>query len=216
VLSDPLLKRRIFPHRIYFQDVNSLLVDKEITYILSQISDPFSDIIEILAWIGIDPCLVEYRQIKSPEGRSELVFEHRSISLNYTEGIFSPGTFRTSLWIGFLLGAVGVLTTAGLILANEVYLAVVPNWWMLASAMFFVFGMQLILMGVFGEQIYRSLEKIRRRPPFVIDSIVNPPVSTSIQGREKIEKMILSLWNVRKQKVPYVSSPSSQAPDENR
>jgi hypothetical protein len=71
-------------------------------------------------------------------------------------------------------------------------------------------------MGAFGEQIYKSLEKIRSRPAFVVDSIINPPVSSSVQDREKIEKMILSLWNVRKQKVPYVSSLSTQPPEENR
>ena len=215
VFSDPLLKRRILPNRIYFQDVSSLLVDKDVIYIFSQISDPFSDIIEILAWIGIDPHLVEYNQISPPTGSSELNFQHRSISLNYTEGIFSPRNFRSSLWIGFILGAVGVLITAGLILASDIFQAVVPDWWMFAGAVFFILGMQLILMGTFGEQIYKSLEKIRSRPAFVVDSIINPPVSSSVQGREKIDKMILSLWNIRKQKVPYVSSLSSQPPDEN-
>jgi glycosyltransferase involved in cell wall biosynthesis len=215
VFSDPLLKRRILPNRIYFQDISSLLVDKDVIYIFSQISDPFSDIIEILAWIGIDPHLVEYNQISPPTGSSELNFQHRSISLNYTEGIFSPRNFRSSLWIGFILGAVGVLITAGLILASDIFQAVVPDWWMFAGAVFFILGMQLILMGTFGEQIYKSLEKIRSRPAFVVDSIINPPVSSSVQGREKIDKMILSLWNIRKQKVPYVSSLSSQPPDEN-
>ena len=209
-ISDPLLKRRIFPNRIYFRDISSLLVDKEVVYILSQISDPFSDIIEILAWIGIDPQLVEYDQETMPEGGSELKFRHHSISLNYSEGIYSPKTFSTSLSIGFVLAAFGVLATAGLIIAGDYYQAFIPDWWMLAGVLFFIIGMQLILMGVFGEQIYRSLEKTRSRPVFVVNSIINPPVSSSVQGREKIEKMILSLWNIRKQKVSYASSLNTQ------
>lgn len=214
VLSDPLLKRRVFPNRIYFQDVSSLLVDKDMIYILSQISDPFSDIIDILAWIGIDPQLVEYSQNPSPKGGPEINFNQRAISLKYTEGIFSPRSFRTGMWIGFMLAAVGVLITAGLIIASEVAKTVLPEWLIFTGAIFFILGMQLILMGVFGEQLYKSLEKIRSRPAFVVDSIINPPVSSSVQGREKIEKMILSLWNIRKQKTPYVSSLSPQQPDE--
>jgi len=214
-LSDPLLKRRIFSNRIYFQEVSSLLVDKEVTYIFSQISDPFSDIIEIIAWIGIDPYLVEYYRDSSPQGASELKFRQRNISLNYTEGIFSQKSFRASLWIGFLLASLGVLITAGLILAGEFSTTLILEWWMFAGAIFFVIGMQLILMGVFGEQIYKSLQKIRSRPAFVVDSVINPPVSSSVQGGEKLEKMILSLWNIRKQKVPYVSSVSSPQPGEN-
>lgn len=109
----------------------------------------------------------------------------------------------------------GVLITAGLIIAGEFSTTLIPDWWMFAGAIFFVMGMQLILMGAFGEQIYKSLQKIRSRPAFVVDLVINPPVLSSVQGGEKIEKMILSLWNIRKQKVPYVSSVSSPQPGEN-
>jgi hypothetical protein len=77
---------------------------------------------------------------------------------------------------------------------------------MLTSAIVFIIGVQLGMMGVFGEQLFRSLEKIRSRPVFIVDSIINPPLSPSTEGREKIEKMILSLWSIRKQRIAYTSS----------
>ena len=208
--SDPLLKQRIFSNRIYFQDISSLIVDKEVIHILSQISDPFSDVVELLAWIGIGPQLVEYSQELLPDGEPKMRFKARIISLNYAEGIFTQSAFRASMWVGFLLGAVGVLITAGLILASELYQYPLPDWWMFAGAICFILGMQLILMGIFGEQVYKSLEKIRSRPAYVVDSVINPPVSASEPGKEKVEKMLLSLWNIRKHKVPYGSSVSSQ------
>jgi glycosyltransferase involved in cell wall biosynthesis len=213
-ISDPLMRRRIFPNRIYFQDISSLLVDKEVIYILSQISDPFSDIIEILAWTGIDSHLVEYDLQSLQDDGKQLVFQHQCISLEYSEGIYSPKSFRTSLSIGFVAAVFGVLTTAGLIIASDFYQAFIPDWWMMVGVLFFIIGLQLILMGMFGEQIYRSLEKIRNRPVFIVDTIINPPVSSSVQGREKIEKMILSLWNIRKQKVSYASSLSNLPPED--
>lgn len=214
LFSDPLLKQRIFPNRIYSEDISSLLVDRDVTYILSQISDPFSNIIEILAWIGIDPLLVEYHQQAALNGNQALAFQQRKISLSYKEGIFSKKAFRTSLWLGFVVSAIGVLITAALIVASDVFRASWPEWWILIGATLFVLGMQLVLMGAFGEQIYHSLEKIRSRPAFVVDSIINPPVSSTVESRAKIEKMILSLWNMRKQKAPYTSSISLQSPDE--
>ena len=69
-------------------------------------------------------------------------------------------------------------------------------------------------VGIFGEHLYKSLEKIRSRPVFVVDSIVNPPVSSETEGREKIEKMILSLWSIRKQKTTYASSINSLSSDQ--
>lgn len=212
-LSDPLPKRSKFATRIDTQELRSLLVDKEVTYILSQISDPFSDIVEILAWIGIEPRLVEYNRQADADAPAEVKFKHHNITLDYQAGLLSHKSIRTSIWIGIFLAAAGVLITAGLILAGEISGASIPEWWLFSSGLLFMLGLQLTLMGVFGEQIYTSLQKNRNRPAFVVDRIINPPVSSSVEGREKIEKMILSLWNVSRQKVPHTSSISTQKPD---
>lgn len=210
----PLL-RRMFPNRVYFQDISSLLIDKEVTYILSEITDTYSDIIEIIAWTGFQPHLVEY-SVESTEGKSRcLAFQDRRISLDYSEGFFSPKSLRVSFSLGLSLALIGVLATTALVISQEIYLAFIPGWLFLVSILVIIFGLQLALIGVFGEQIFRSLEKIRSRPVFVVDSVVNPPVSTAVEGREKIEKMILSLWNIRKQKISYSSVASPSGSEDN-
>jgi dolichol-phosphate mannosyltransferase len=202
-------RRKLFPNRIYFQDISSFLIDKDVIYVLSQITDPFSDIIEILAWTGIKPHLVEY-SVQAQEGEAKrITFRDQEISLEYSEGIYSPKTFRSSFSIGLLLAILGGLAAIGLIFASEYTQQFVPDWWMLISAIVFIIGVQLGLVGVFGEQLFRSLEKIRSRPVFIVDTIINPPLSPSTKGREKIEKMILSLWSIRKQKIAYASSTSA-------
>jgi glycosyltransferase involved in cell wall biosynthesis len=204
--SDPVLRRRVFSDRIYSQEIGSLLVDKDVHYVLSQISDPHSDIIEVLAWTGIHPVLLEYELKKDPGTGKECIFYQRNISLDYSEGVLTTGSFRVSWILGFVLATFGVLSTAGLIIANAFYQFVFPDWWMLIGVVLFIVGLQFILMGVFGEQIYRSLQAIRSRPAYVVESMVNPPVSSAAEGREKIEKMILSLWNVRRQKSAYAAT----------
>ena len=212
--SEMSIARRLFPNRFFFQDISSLLIDKEVMYILSQITDPYSDMIEIIAWTGFSPHLVEY-SIQTQEGDGKrITFQDQSISLEYSEGIYSPKTFKTSFSIGLLLATFGALATAGFIIAQEYYQTFIPDWWMLTSVIVFIFGVQFGLMGLFGEQLFRSLEKLRSRPVFIVDTIINPPKSSSTEGREKIEKMILSLWSVRKQKIAYSSSMSSAAPEE--
>jgi ABC-type antimicrobial peptide transport system permease subunit len=207
------LRRKLFPNRIYFEDVSSLLIDKEVYYILSQITDPFSDIIETLAWTGFQSQLVEYSfQVQSDGGRS-LIFKDQSLNFEYSQAIYSPKTFQTSLSFGLFLAMLGGLTALGLVIASEYYQLSVPVWWMLAGVVVLIIGVQLGLMGIFGEHLYKSLEKIRSRPVFVVDSIVNSPVSSETEGREKIEKMILSLWSVRKQKTAYASSMNSLSSD---
>ena len=206
--SENFFRRKLFPNRIYFQDISSLLIDKDVFIILSQITDPFSDIIETLAWTGFKPHLVEYSLLAQEGEAKRLTFRDQEISLEYSEGIYSPKTFRTSFSIGLFLAILGALAAIGLIFASEYTQQFVPDWWMLTSAIVLIIGVQLGMMGVFGERLFRSLEKIRSRPVFIVDSIINPPLSPSTEGREKIEKMILSLWSIRKQKIAYASSTS--------
>jgi glycosyltransferase involved in cell wall biosynthesis len=208
-----IIRRRFFPNRIYFEDVSSLLLDKEVFYNLSQINDPNSDIIEFLAWTGFRTLLVEYSLQPFEGGDKKFVFKDQSLMLGYPQSLYSPRTFRTSLSIGLFLATLGALTTIGLIFTYEYYQRIISGWWMLIGLIVFIFGVQLSLMGVFGEQLFHSLEKVRSRPVFVVDSIINPPISASIEGREKLEKMILSLWSIRKRK-GAVSSPYSQHPSE--
>ena len=212
--NNSYLRRKLFPNRINFQDVSSLLIDKEVYFILSQITDPFSDIVESLAWTGFQPHLVEYAFQDKEGGRRSLVFKDRSINLQHSLYLYSPKLFQTGLSIGLFLAMLGGLTALGLVIAGEYYQVYIPAWWMLGGVVAFILGVQLGLLGIFGEHLYKSLEKIRSRPVFVVDSIVNPPVSSETEGREKIEKMILSLWSIRKQKTTYASSINSLSSDQ--
>jgi dolichol-phosphate mannosyltransferase len=213
--GETYLRRKLFPNRIYLQDVSSLLIDKEVYYILSQITDPFSDIIDTLAWTGFKLHLVEYSSQIQSNGKRNNVFRDKTLNFEYSPGFYAPKTFRTSLSIGLFLSMLGGLTTFGLIIAKEYYLVAIPVWWLLVGIVILIIGVQLGLMGTFGEHLFKSLEKIHSRPVFVIDSIVNPPVSSEKEGREKIEKMILSLWSIRKQKTAYASSMNSLSADQN-
>ena len=150
--SELSITRKLFPNRLYFQDISSLLIDKEVMYILSQITDPYSDMIEIIAWTGFSPHLVEY-SIQTQEGDGKrITFQDQSISLEYSEGIYSPKTFKTSFSIGLLLATLGVLTTAGFIIAQDYYQTFIPDWWMLISVIIFIVGVLFGLVGLFGEQ----------------------------------------------------------------
>jgi dolichol-phosphate mannosyltransferase len=212
--SRSIFQRKLNPNRISFQDISSILFDKEAYDIFSQITDPSSDMIEILAWAGFKSHLVEY-SIQSVEGVGRrLTFNDRVMRLEYSESLYSLKSFQTSLSIGLFLAVLGALTTIGLIVASEYYQRIVPDWWILSGVIVFIIGVQLGLMGVFGGKLFRSLERIHSRPAFIVDSMVNPPISTSLESREKIEKMILSLWSVRKQKIDYASS-KGEPPAEN-
>ena len=207
-------QQNLVSNQIPFQDISSILVDREVFDIFSQVTVRSDNLIEILAWAGVKPHLVEYSIQSLEGGRKTVVFKDQVLMLEYSESLNSQKSFQTSLSIGLFLAVLGGLTTIGLIAASEYYQRFVPVWWILIGVILFLIGIQLGLLGILGGKLYQSLERIRGRPAFVVDSIVNPPIATSLESKERLEKMILSLWSVRKQRIDYAKS-KDEPPAEN-
>ncbi len=201
-----------------FEDISSLILDKEVFYIMSQITGPKIDILEFLAWTGFESHLIEYSLQEREGDGKKLTFRDRKLMLGYPQDISSPKALQTSLSVGLFLAILGTLIIIGLNIASGYYQRFLPEWWMIVGLIVFIFGVQLVLMGISGEWLLRSLEKYHSQPVFVVDSVINAPVSASIESREKLEKMILSLWSIRKQKDDYSASiskpPSEDEPEE--
>jgi dolichol-phosphate mannosyltransferase len=49
-------------------------------------------------------------------------------------------------------------------------------------AITFTSGVQMTMLGVLGEYLWRTLDEVRRRPAFVIDKIYNTIASSQSEG----------------------------------
>ena len=203
-----------FSDRLSSNEISYLLIDKQVMYILSQTTAAQIDIFETLAWTGLQPRLVEFSFLEDDDTGRQYSFQDKLITSKPTTDANSLQAFRTSLSVGILLAVLGALITIGLIVAPDSYQEIIANWWLLISSVSFLLGVLLSLLGLFGVILFRSLKKITSRPLFIVDSVINPAAPSSPEGREKLEKMILSLRSIRKQRIDYSSSASTPTPEE--
>jgi glycosyltransferase involved in cell wall biosynthesis len=203
-----------FPNRLSLGEINFLLIDNQVMYILSQVSYTQHDIVEILAWTGFQSQLVEYSHQDLSAVEGQYFFQDKLITLKSGIDLSASETYRSSLIIGILLAVFGGLITFGLFAAPNNYQGVIPEWWWLISSMMLVLGTQMSLVGILGEKLHQSLVMIGNKPVFIVDTIINPPAQSTLKGREKLEKMILSLWSIRKQRIDYSSHTISATSDE--
>lgn len=206
--------RNLFSNKIYIQEISSLIIDKRIMYVLPQVTEGYGDIVDLLAWTGYPAHLVEYA-IEAQKGEGKrLSFQDREISLKHNEGIYMMMRFKISMSLGVILTILGALSSLTIILAQEYSMLVISEWWVLGSAFVFILGIQLCLMGFYGYHLWRTFVKVGGRQVFVVDSVINPPISESLEGREKIDKMILSLESIRKQRIAYATSVQGTSTEE--
>lgn len=196
-----------YPNQITIGEICCLLIDKHVMYVLTQITEPHRDILENLAWTGFQARLVE-SSYQEGEGKGVRSAFQDEILVLSTE-LRIPTAFRTSKSIGILVAFLGGLFSIGFIYALAGYENIIPDWWLIISSMLVVIGIQMYLIGMVGGKLHRSIDMMSDKPLFVVDTIINPPVQSTPEGKEKLEKMILSLWSMRKRRNDFLSNSGS-------
>jgi len=95
--------------------------------------------------------------------------------------------FAADGMLGFSTTPIKFMNNLGLLIALLSFLAflavglvkiadpskLVPGWAFIVMSIFFIGGVQLIMMGVLGSYIGRTYSEVQRRPLYIIDSITN-------------------------------------------
>jgi polyisoprenyl-phosphate glycosyltransferase len=124
-----------------------------------------------LLFYGHPPFIVPYERRKRLVGRSQTRFARR---VTY----FIDGFAAYSYLPLRLVSAIGILLFTGAILASGViawyvmsFGTRVEGWASLMIVVLFLNGIQLLAIGVLGEYLWRTLQEVRRRPHYIIESV---------------------------------------------
>lgn len=160
------------------------LIDRQVLESLKLTSEPNAGIGMVL-WTGYEPAVIYYQREarESRYGRSMWSFSKRVTYLIDSFVSFSHVPIRAASLLGISLGTLG-LFYAGLVVYARLFKAidVEQGWASLMSAVLVVSGAQLLMIGILGEYLVRTLDATRRRPPFLIDRVVDHHTSAKTHG----------------------------------
>lgn len=204
--DDPWLTR--FTSRIYWRlfreyavanmpenGCDYCLLDRQVIESLRDTHEP-SGGVATLVWTGFEPALIEYerRAREKKHGRSGWTFGMRVKYMIDSFVSFSHMPVRAASMLGMCLAVIGVSYAAVLLYAHIVGDAnTEPGYASLMVVLLVVSGVQLIMTGIFGEYLIRTLEAARRRPSYIVDRVLSrdrvhpnlPPQSNSSASAEE-------------------------------
>jgi glycosyltransferase involved in cell wall biosynthesis len=150
-----------------------VLIDRQIVNDLNRIYEKNTNIMTLIYWLGHSYVCIPYNRTKRRKGTSKWTLSKRL-------------KFAIDSFVGFSYFPIRVVSGLGLIFAfaSFVYGSVVfydwlnnavsvPGWTTLMIVVTFTAGIQMIILGVLGEYLWRILDQSRRRPIYVIDTIYN-------------------------------------------
>ena len=163
------------------------LVDRQVVDEINRIQEKNTNLMTLIFWLGFKPILIPYIRRTRKKGKSRWTLAKKVKLFVDTFVAFSYFPIRALSLIGLLV-AIGSFFYGMFILFYWIFFSIPVQGYvpiMLVST--FTSGIQMTMLGVLGEYLWRTLDEVRRRPPFVIDEIYGtkqPEMKEVYQSRE--------------------------------
>lgn len=154
------------------------LVDRQVVTDLNRIQEKNTNIMTLVYWLGYKPVMIPYIRRQRAKGKSRWTFAKKVKLFIDTFVAFSFVPIRILSALGLLV-AVGSFLYGGYVLSYWYFYGIeVKGYVPIIVALAFNSGLQMAMLGVLGEYLWRTLDEVRRRPQFVIDEIYQSPPKT--------------------------------------
>lgn len=147
------------------------LVDREVVNQLDHFPERNLQFQPLFIWMGYSAAFISYSRASRKFGKSGWTFMKRlKMATDVILG-FSYVPVRLMSLIGIFCAFCGLLYGL-LILGSIIYFGVeVRGYGSLMATLLFVSGIQMTMMGILGEYLWRTLDEAKRRPPYVVDEV---------------------------------------------
>jgi polyisoprenyl-phosphate glycosyltransferase len=164
-----------------------LLMDAQVVKDVNRIQEANTNLMVLIFWLGYRPVLIPYTRRKRTKGRSRWTLA-KKVKLfidSFVAFSYVPIRALSLLGVLFALGAFGyglLLTILRLTQGVEV-----PGWTAMMVLMTFASGIQMTMLGVLGEYLWRTLEAARKRPHYVIDEVITEAARLPVRTPARVE-----------------------------
>jgi dolichol-phosphate mannosyltransferase len=161
------------------------LIDRQVCNLVTGIQENNAYLMGLILWMGFCPVVIPYhRRVREKKyGRSMWTFAKK---LKYFVDAFVAFSYlpvRFASILGFVVSGLGILY-ALLIIVLRIVGGVEPEGWSsLMVVVLLVGGVQMVMIGILGEYLWRTLDETRKRPRFIVEHILEPQLKNA-ESRE--------------------------------
>ncbi len=151
------------------------LIDRQVCDLINQIQENNAYLMGLILWLGFSPKVIYYhRQAREKRYGQSMWTAAKKIKYFLDSFVaFSYFPVRAASVIGIVLSAAG-LVYAAIVIALRLATSMQPEGWAsLMIVVLIVSGVQMLMIGILGEYLWRNLDETRRRPRFIVESVLD-------------------------------------------
>lgn len=154
------------------------LVDRQVVRDLNAIHEKNTHLMSLIWWLGYRPVLLPYVRRERTKGRSRWTLAKKIKLFVDSFVAFSYLPIRAVSVVGLVVALFAILYAAFIIIRWSVMGPQVRGWSSIMVVVALTAGIQMMMLGVLGEYLWRTLDETRKRPGYVIDQVIegkSPP-----------------------------------------
>jgi dolichol-phosphate mannosyltransferase len=169
-----------------------ILLDAKVIDSLREFRESNVSLFALIGWLGFRQSTIEYAKQPRMFGRSGWTLTSLTKMAVDSITAFSYKPIRAITYFGIVIAFVGFIYAAWII-----FLALIGDppagWASLMVVVLVLSGVQMLMLGILGEYLWRALDESRSRPPFVIEAStgflanLTEPVSR-VAGKSRSER----------------------------
>jgi dolichol-phosphate mannosyltransferase len=164
------------------------LLDRMVVDVLNNYREHNRITLGLILLSGFRRAEVPYDRSERRIGHSKFTFRRKFLVMLDAVFSFSTVPIRCASLCGILFAVVGLIYAVYLVLLRMVSGHVAEGWTSIIVAMLVIGGLQLFVLGILGEYLWRTVDEVRARPLYIIRELTghfasleknrtgNPPV----------------------------------------
>ncbi len=151
------------------------LIDRQVVAEIVRMQEKNTHIMNLIFWLGYPAVCLPYVRQQRRHGRSRWTLAKKLTLFADSFVAFSFAPIRLVSITGSVL-FLGALAYGGfLAYVRLAHGTPTPGFTTLAALIALTAGIQMMMLGILGEYLWRALDAARSRPPYVIDRLLEPP-----------------------------------------
>jgi len=155
------------------------LMDRRVVNALRQFGETNASVFALITWMGFQQKSIPYVKKARLHGRSGWNLEKKLKLVVDSVTSFTYLPIRLMSYLGFLLAVIGFLY-ATFVVFNALHGHPPQGWASLMVVVLVIGGIQMLMMGVLGEYVWRALDESRHRPRYLIEATTEHAEHTEI------------------------------------
>jgi polyisoprenyl-phosphate glycosyltransferase len=154
------------------------LVERPVIDVINTLGERNTNVMALLAWVGFDQATISYDKMPREHGASGwTVTKKVKLLLDSVLG-FSVRPIQAMTVVGFLTAVLGFVYAA-IVAARAIFDRPVEGWSSLIFVVLILGGVQMVMLGVLGEYLWRALDEIRGRPRYIVEQRIEQRASVA-------------------------------------